>query len=363
MTTSAKKIQWINSLKGICILLVVLNHIITTSYIPSLTVIDSHHLSTRIWVGINQYLVPLRMPAFFFISGLLAADGVINRPWRDVFTKKAVNLFYLYLLWCLVQWLCVSFINRELAFDHWRLMAHNAAYAGSLSQFLLYVTTAMSSPWYLYALSLYFVVSKLWRRHWQVLLVLGALLNYACAQGFVPWWGPESLAQNGIFFFTGCFLGTQIVALLSDKRSCLWVLAALILLALLNELLALDGRLFISALAVCIAILSCQWLNRRLALDYKALQVLNWIGKNTLQIYVLHKLLTELLAVPVLGALVRFHAFHHRLFSLLWLAFYPLIGTALCAAGAIAVWWALNRGIGRILFQYPSLVSTEKALV
>ncbi|WP_410015277.1 acyltransferase family protein [Sodalis sp. C49] len=362
MPDTAKKIQWINSLKGICILLVVLNHVITTSYIPSLALIDAHLFLTRAWVAVNHYLVPLRMPAFFFISGLLAADSVINRSWHEVATKKAVNLFYLYLLWCAVQWLCVSFINRELAFDDWRLMAHNAAYAASTGQFLLYVATAMSSPWYLYALAMYFVVCKLWRRHWLALLILGALLNYACVLGMVPWWGPASVAQNGIFFFTGCFLGARIVALLAESRSRRILLASLAVLALIHAVLAMDKSLFTSALAVCIAILCCQWVNRNWSWHNEALRMLNWIGKNTLQIYVLHKLLTELLAVPMLGALARYHAFDHRLFSLFWLAAYPLAATALCTAGAIGIWWALNRGVGRVLFQYPSLMRAEKAL-
>ncbi|WP_413724592.1 acyltransferase family protein [Sodalis sp. RH16] len=363
MPASAKKIQWINSLKGVCILLVVLNHIITTSYIPSLSVINQHQFITKVWVGINHYLVPLRMPAFFFISGLLAADGVLVRSWNEVLTKKAVNLFYLYLLWCLVQWLCVSLINRDLAFDDWRLMAHNAAYASSAGQFILYVAAAMSSPWYLYALALYFVICKLWRNHWVLLLGLGAVLNYACILGLVPWWGPASVAQNGIFFFTGCFLGSRIVALLADRRSRLTLLAALTGLALFHWMLTMDKSLFTSALAVCVAILCCQWVNRHWLWHSGPLRALNWIGKNTLQIYVLHKLLTELMAVPALGALVRYHAFDNKLFSQLWLAFYPLAATALCAAGAIAIWWALNRGVGRVLFQYPSLVRTEKALV
>ncbi|NDL62479.1 acyltransferase family protein [Acerihabitans arboris] len=362
MPATEKKIQWINSLKGICILLVVLNHIITTSYIPSLEVIDAHMLITKLWVGVNHYLVPLRMPAFFFISGLLAADGVINRSWREVMTKKPLNLLYLYLLWCAVQWLCVSMINRELAFDDWRLMARNAAYAASTGQFLLYVAAAMSSPWYLYALALYFVACKLWRRHWAALLGAGALLNYACVLGAVPWWGPASVAQNGIFFFTGCFLGARIVALLAANRSRLALLAALGIMALIHWGFAMDRSLFTSALAVCVAILCCQWVNRHWSLYNQSLHTLNWIGKNTLQIYVLHKLLTELLAVPMLGALMRYHAFDHHLFSLLWMTFYPLAATALCTAGAIAIWWALNRGVGRVLFQYPSLARPQKAL-
>ncbi len=362
MPVTAKKIQWINSLKGICILLVVLNHVITTSYIPSLALIDGHLFITRAWVAINHYLVPLRMPAFFFISGLLAADGVINRTWHEVMTKKAVNLFYLYLLWCAVQWLCVTFINRELAFDDWRLMAHNAAYAVSTGQFLLYVAAAMSSPWYLYALALYFLVCKLGLRHWRGLLILGALLNYACVLGLVPWWGPASVAQNGIFFIGGCFLGARIVALLADKRSRLLLLASLAAAALAHWVFAMDKSLFTSALAVCIAILLCQWVNRYWRWHNGLLAVLNWIGKNTLQIYVLHKLLTELLAVPMLGALARFHAFDHRLFSLFWQAAYPLAATSLCTAGAIGIWWTLNRGVGRVLFQYPSLMRAERAL-
>lgn len=357
MPASAKKIQWINSLKGICILLVVLNHVITTSYIPSLATGNTHFFISRLWTAVNYYLVPLRMPAFFFISGLLAADGVIKRTWHEVFTKKAVNLFYLYLLWCAVQWLCITYINRDLAIDGWRLSAHNAAYADSAGQFLKYVLAAMSSPWYLYALALYFVICKLWRRYWAALLLAGALLNYACVMGAVPWWGPESVLQNAVYFIVGCFFGTRIVGLLAEKTSRRVLLLSLTAIVLIHWLLAIDKSVFLSMLIVCICILCCQWANRFINLN-----ILNWIGKNTLQIYVLHKMLTELLAVPLLGALKQYRVFDNPTFSLLWFTFYPLVATALCASLAIGIWWLLNRGMGRALFQYPTLMRAERAL-
>lgn len=352
-----KNTQWINSLKGMCILLVVLNHIVSTSYIPSLSVIDQHTVITKLWVAINVYLAPLRMPAFFFISGLLATSAVMNRTWQEVSTKRAFNLLYLYLLWCLVQWISITFINRDLSFDDWTLMARNAAYSASAEQFALYVATAMASPWYLYALVMYFVACKLFKDNILLLISLCVVVNYIAATGLVPWWGPESVAQNAIFFTVGCYFGAPILSWMAHRKNVMILLLCLAPLALIHSLFGINKSIFHSAIAICVGIVICQQINQ-----YFSMRTLNWIGKNTLQIYVLHKLLTELLAVPMLGALVQHQAFDNAHFAQLWLMFYPLVGLIFCTAGALTIWWALNRGVGRVLFQYPTLIVPRKVL-
>ncbi len=88
MTHSRKEILWINTLKGGCILLVVLHHAIITTFAPSLHHLTAGLLPAQGWVAFNTWLSPLRMPAFFFVSGLLAANAVVKKSWQEVFTKK-----------------------------------------------------------------------------------------------------------------------------------------------------------------------------------------------------------------------------------------------------------------------------------
>ena len=114
MTTARKEVLWINTLKGGCILMVVLHHSIITTFAPSL-----HHLTVGLlpahwWVAFNTYLSPLRMPAFFFVSGLLAASSITKKSWKEVFTKKFSNIVYLYLLWGVIQWLSIHYISTHL---------------------------------------------------------------------------------------------------------------------------------------------------------------------------------------------------------------------------------------------------------
>lgn len=74
-----QEVLWINTLKGGCILLVVLHHTIITTFIPSLQYLTAGMIPADMWVVFNKYLSPLRMPAFFFVSGLLAASAISKR--------------------------------------------------------------------------------------------------------------------------------------------------------------------------------------------------------------------------------------------------------------------------------------------
>ena len=115
MSTPAKKeVLWINTLKGGCILLVVLHHTIITTFAPSLHYLTAGIAPAEWWVAFNKYLSPLRMPAFFFVSGLLACSSIVKKSWQEVFTKKFSNIVYLYLLWGVIQWLSIHYIATHL---------------------------------------------------------------------------------------------------------------------------------------------------------------------------------------------------------------------------------------------------------
>src|SRR5437764_45314 len=86
----ARRVEWIDYAKGICIIAVVTMY--STKYVQDI----------RQMTGWMQYVVdfaqPFRMPDFFLISGLLVAR-VIDRPWRRYLDTKVLFFVYFYALW------------------------------------------------------------------------------------------------------------------------------------------------------------------------------------------------------------------------------------------------------------------------
>ncbi|HBU5930218.1 TPA: acyltransferase family protein, partial [Klebsiella quasipneumoniae subsp. quasipneumoniae] len=144
MSTQEKNgtILWVNTLKGACILLVILHHSIITTLIPSIDHLSAGILPAKLWALFNKSVSPLRMPAFFFVSGLLASSSVLKKSWPDVFTKKVVNLLYLYVLWGMIQWLFIKKVITE-PMGIQLSDADNSAYATSATDFfeLLFIAS------------------------------------------------------------------------------------------------------------------------------------------------------------------------------------------------------------------------------
>lgn len=68
-TTQKKDIAWVNTLKGGCILLVVLYHVVLPGYANMVPHLTAGELPARLWLIINNTLSPLRMPAFSLSPG------------------------------------------------------------------------------------------------------------------------------------------------------------------------------------------------------------------------------------------------------------------------------------------------------
>ena len=73
--------QWADVAKGVCIVLVVLWHVIMKHYLQIDW--DVPVPLPGLWGLLGDLLLPLRMPVFFTLSGMLAANAV-HRPWRAV---------------------------------------------------------------------------------------------------------------------------------------------------------------------------------------------------------------------------------------------------------------------------------------
>lgn len=353
MNQPRKEILWINTLKGGCILLVVLHHSIITTFAPAL-----HHLTAGVvpahaWVAFNTWLSPLRMPAFFFVSGLLASNSVINKRWKAVFTKKFSNIVYLYLLWGVIQWLSIHYISTHLGE---RLSSSkNAAYADSPMEFIKLLMLSMTSLWYLYALAGFFLVTKLFHRQKMLLVAAAIAANYAAQFSLIPGWGPASVAQNYLYFLLGVFFSATLIELSGLKgRHWLW-LGAIAAIGIAHHLGGIYKNPFYSLLTIVFGIVLCRFLNAHFNMAW-----LNYIGRNTLQIYVLHRIFIELVGLSAISLALHYGWFGNAGFSWAWALLMPLTGVAVCTLLSLMVWSLLNRGPGRMLFIHPRLISKRQ---
>ncbi|MEL0550761.1 acyltransferase family protein [Raoultella lignicola] len=355
MSTQEKNgtILWINTLKGACILLVILHHSIITTLTPSIDYLSSGVLPARLWDLFNKSVSPLRMPAFFFVSGLLASSAVLKKNWTDVFTKKVSNLLYLYILWGFLQWLFIKKIITE-PMGVQLSNAENSAYATSIYGFSHLLFSASTSLWYLYALAGYFFITKILNKQRYITITLAVILNYLPSLGVIESWGLISISQNMIFFVVGVYFSKIIINWCEIKKENIIPWTLIFILALANIKLGVGKNIFICVMAIILSIKICQYLNDKFDMSW-----LNWIGKNTLQIYVIHRIYVEIFGISLLHLGVDDGLFMNHTYSMTWSIIYPLVSVFTYATLSIFTWKLLNNGYGKNLFSHPGLVNKK----
>ncbi|AVT31711.1 pyridoxal-5'-phosphate-dependent protein subunit beta [Plantactinospora sp. BC1] len=270
--------RWADVAKGACIALVVLWHVIVKHYLRI-----EWHLGVPlpgVWGTLGEQLLPLRMPLFFTISGLFAANAV-DRPWRRVGRSRIARFLYLYAGWLLIHTLLLA-AAPDFPTDR----------AGSVTGLLAQLTVSPSNLWYLYALALYFAVAKLARRvPVPVLLAAAAGLSAASTAGLLATAGNRGgVYQNLVFFLGGLHLRPYLsrwVATATRRR---------LLLTAAGYLAALAGMawtgaqgwpgvwLLVSVAAVAFGLTAAA----RLARWRRLGDPLAALGRRTLPVYVLH---------------------------------------------------------------------------
>ncbi|WP_437891296.1 acyltransferase family protein [Phytobacter sp. V91] len=297
-----KKTLWINQIKGLCICLVVIYHSVITFY-PHLLAFGhlwSQTLS-KCWIYFNLYLAPFRMPVFFFISGFLIRRYVADVPWKETLDKRIWQIFYVLMLWGIIQWLALSQINAWLAPERDLSNAANAAYADNISEFLHGMLTASTSLWYLYALVVYFIVCKLVSRWALPALLAMGLMSIAINFLPLPWWGMNSVLRNMIYYSLGAWYGATLmewVKTLPLRRYALILIPGLfaaIALWFLNVPLLLSLFSVVGILRLFYAF------ETRFGASESSL--LNIVGTNTLAIYTTHRILIEAFSLALLAPL------------------------------------------------------------
>ena len=280
------RVDWIDSARGAAIVLVVLLH--------------AHEAAIQLardtggsgggpvgdaLIAINHVLRQLRLPLFYFCSGVLAHWG-LAKPWSVVLRRRVFVL-----AWVIVVWTAIYFaLQPFMPINPWGREAYR------LSQFVI---VPFGILWFLYAILFMSVAMRAVRPlgiAWQVgaVLLLDALAFVASKSLEVPGYDYflNNLALYAIAFFAlGTWVAPWAVALLQSRRRIVVLTVAAGALWLLDLLLA-QVVPFYPAIPVALrsvpdvlfgvafAALLTLWRPTRL--------VFTWLGSRTLEIFVLH---------------------------------------------------------------------------
>ncbi len=332
---------WADAAKGVCIILVVLWHVVEKHYLEI-----TWRISLPIpgmWGTLVEQLLPMRMPLFFTISGLFAANAV-NRPWSVVRRSKVARLYYLYVLWILIH---TAVLALTPDFD--------TLHASGPLDLLEELTITPPNLWYLYALALYFVIAKMVRRAPPALVLVPAfLLSAAAAANLLT--GPGNrgnLYQNLFFFLAGVFFRPLIERLAANanlRRVALtgaaYAVALLAMAVTASQAWPLVWPL-VSIVAVLFGVTAAGQVSRWPALGNS----LAALGRRTLPIYVIHMPIVALLDWPLYGPLSTMDVRG----QLVAAVFEPAVLTALVVAICLTLETLLRKAGATWLFELPQL--------
>lgn len=349
---SKKNIDWIDNAKGICILLVVFYHVALQGYDYSiLTVATLGNSSSYFYDRISAYLTPLRMPLFFIVSGFLVQKNIKIDTWSAIVQKRITNLIYLFIIWGLIKWLFNYIIDHSNSFPIDTSPIISSSDADTLKEFIILMSRGSNSLWYLYSLPLYFCMAKILNAKPIFAIVLFLILQLV-AKYYVVGWPAHSILDNAIFYGLGCFYGSYLIAAVSKTWiKKLSLLIFLIAVALLARKLDIFKTFSTSIVFVFLIVISLVWIQ-----NYINLTWLKWVGKNTLQIYVIHTIIIKLINLFLIPELIRVGFFNLKLVANTWVLFYPILATAAVTVISLCIWFILDRGVGKYLFKAPNLI-------
>lgn len=281
--SSSRRLTWIDTVKGIAILLVVIQH---AAFMAEMKDWSGEELTTAAYA-----LRTVRMPLFFVMSGFFFLRRV-DRPWNWQLRNRTGPFLWLFALWTLV-WVLAFYVIpwvRQPGYD--------------LQDAARVLIDPAVGPWYIFALALYYVVAKLisplpvWLQ-----LVIGCAISLPVATGLIPLnsWAWENIITYFITFLIGA-LGNRLLNWIAEKATVLrlvvigglWAAGSGIVFLFLSDV-ATGGRMPVTHIPITLAGIAMGITAGSLVARHMPWLHLDWIGRNTLPIYLMH--------VPFVGIL------------------------------------------------------------
>ena len=273
MTIAAPRarIDWIDTGRGLAILLVALYH--------SASWLLAAGFDIAYWREINDALSSLRMPLFFALAGLFAPKW-IEAPWSRLWNVKLRLYVWVFLIWEVIG--SVVFLLGVT------MQGEGFSVRQSLLALLISPVAPRFELWFIWALALFFVLAKLIRRlDYRIQLTLAGLVSVLALSGWetanVGWSGS---AKYFVFFLAGVYL-RPVILRLGSAPGRLLTLASILVWAALSVTVAVlhlrgvPGLYFVNCVLGVIAGIG---ISRALA----GISRLGSIGRTTLPIYLAH---------------------------------------------------------------------------
>lgn len=335
MSGTANRLQWVDTAKGMSIILVVMMY--------SVFNVGGDTGEAGLWHYVIGFATPFRMPEFFLISGLFLMQ-VIDRPWRAYADRRVVHYFYFYALWAVIHLL----VKVGLA-------------SGDPVQAGQYILWAIIEPygvlWFIYLLAVFSAATKLLHSlkvpHWAA-LVAGAGLQMAGIH--TGSYLIDQFAHYFVYFYLGYAAAPRIFRFIewTESHRAL-TLAGLAIYAVVNAalvfspgyavlpneiqmgyaalpglhlLLAIAGSLAICVVAAMLARLP--WMNW-----------LRWLGEHSIVVYLAFVLPMSFSRI----VLERFIGDTTLLSTLV---------IVIATVSPLVLYWLIQKtGYGRFLFERP----------
>src|ERR1043166_1749714 len=325
VTGTPTRIDWVDTAKGICIVMVVMMH--------SVLGVEAAAGQTGFMHALVAFAKPFRMPDFFLISGLFLSV-VIDRDWRIYLDRKVVHFAYFYVLWVTIE-----FGFKAPAF---------AADSGWGHVGVLYLESFIEpfgTLWFIYLLPVFFVVTKALRRA-PPLAIWAAAAALEMLHVVTGWTVIDEFCARFVYFYSGYLFAAHVFAL-SDRaraRSAL-ALAGLGLWALVNGGLVHSGfsEWPLISLALGLAGACAIVVTGTLLAHAHRLGFLRYCGEHSIVIY----LAFFLPMAATRTVLLKFSPLHD-------IGAISLLVTITGVIGALAIWWLVRGTRANFLFERPA---------
>jgi uncharacterized membrane protein YcfT len=265
---------------------------------------------------------------------------VLDRPWRNYIDSKVLYFAYFYAVWVTLKF--ANMAAGDMPAPH---------HASWVVEYLwLFIEPPTGPLWFIYILAFFFIAVRLSRRM-PPLLVLGAAIALEVADLQTGIKLADKFALYFVYFYSGhlfarhVFRGAQWSQ--SNPRRALGLL--LVWISVHSVLLALDweslpGMKLLLGYAGAVAVM----LVSTLLANVSWMGWLSYLGRHSIVIY--------LGFVVPLGLIRKFIVNSAQVTDVGSLS---LIVTVIAVAGALCIYWAVNRTPLRFLFAYPSWLSLE----
>lgn len=348
-TSSRTHIGWIDLAKGISILLVVFHHGIQSVYgMPGLELAGITATAANVYELLSQKLVPIRMPLFFMISGFLVHRAATRYQWKDVWFKRVQTIWYVYVLWSLIQWAAVSYIMWSVGAEKPASETMISNYANDLGTFAGLTLIGTSSLWYLYALPVYFILCKAMSS--RPGFAIGFFLACHFLSSYYNLQFPtSSIVKNGIFYAIGVFFSPVLFPMINNiSHKAFLYIGGILAVKVGLGFIGVDVALLNTLMFVTIMVFFINWFQ-----EHFDIPVLRWIGKNTLSIYIIHHILLKLLVFILVPMMISAGWFNNATFATAWALFAPVVALVFMTAGSLFIWKYTHSGVGKYLYESP----------